>query len=156
MDSLQAVADELAIRKLGATYADACNRLAPEDVAATFAPDGTMGLAGGPVVPGPKMVKNYRNVLGGCAFLFQTLHSGLVVLDGDKAKARWWLTEIVQRHGEDDWKMNLGLYDDALVRLEVGWRFQSRVFTLRKSLSLGAHGQGNPAPAYVALLTGAC
>jgi len=154
MPDLQRIADELAIRAVGAAYADACNRLCPEDVAASFAPDGTMGRAGGPVVPAEKLLKNYRNVLGSCAFLFQTLHSAVIVIDGDRAKARWWFAEILRRQGEDDWRMNLGLYDDEMVRLDGGWRFASRRFTLRKSLSLGPQGDGEPPPAYVELLAG--
>ncbi|MET0183210.1 MAG: nuclear transport factor 2 family protein [Caulobacterales bacterium] len=149
---IQSVADEQEIRRLGAAYADACNRLCAEDAAACFAPDGTMGRMGEKAVPGDKMLKMYTNLFNGCEFLFQSLHSGLVELNGGRAKARWWMNELLRQRHDMQWRVNYGMYEDELVRLEGGWRFASRRFALRATLKLNEADMAvHPAFQYAAL-----
>ncbi|MET0378214.1 MAG: nuclear transport factor 2 family protein [Spongiibacteraceae bacterium] len=88
------IADEFAIRNLAATYTDAINRRSAEEAAAVYAADGVASLDGGREVPGNKMLKNFQNVLKNLPFVFQMTHSGIVEVDGDTAKARWWLSEV--------------------------------------------------------------
>ncbi|MCK9541254.1 MAG: nuclear transport factor 2 family protein [Novosphingobium sp.] len=152
-----AVADEMAIRNLGAAYADACGRLCPEDVAALFAPDGAMGMTGGKTARGDKILRNFQIVLGRYGFLVQTLHSGLIVLDGpdraggDAARGRWWMSEVLKPRDSGEYRMNLGFYEDAYVRLDGQWRIASRMFTLRLSTPLPHGAVEGPEPAFAAL-----
>jgi hypothetical protein len=146
--SMSQVADELAIRRLGAAYSDACNRLCAEDVAALFAPDGTMGMAGGKTARGEKILKNFQIVLGAQSFLLQTLHSGLIDLDGDVARGRWWVSEILRPREGGGYLHNHGFYEDSYVRLPSGWRIQNRLFTLRLSMPLPGEPREGPAPGF--------
>jgi hypothetical protein len=143
-----ALADEAAIRRLGAAYADACSRLCPADVACLFAPNATMGMAGGKVAPGNKILKNFEIVLGRQEFLLQTLHSGLIELCGDTARGRWWMSEILRARGEDRYKVNHGFYEDTYVRTAAGWLIQSRLFTLRLTTPLPAEACAGAAPVF--------
>jgi len=146
--NLDAMADEMAIRNLGAAYADACGRLCPEDVAALFAPDGTMGMAGGKTARGDSIFKNFQIVLGRHRFLMQTLHSGLVDVNGDTARGRSWMSEVLRRHDADEYRLNLGYYEDTYVRLDGRWRIGSRLFTLRLTTSLPGDAAEGPEPAF--------
>jgi hypothetical protein len=142
------LADELAIRRLGAAYADACGRLCAADVARLFAPDATMGMAGGMVAPGDKILKNFEIVLGRQAFLVQTLHSGLIELAGDTARGRWWMSEILRAADSEQFNVNHGFYEDTYVRRDGRWLFGSRLFTLRLTTPLPAGTVAGAAPEY--------
>jgi hypothetical protein len=126
---MQSLSDEIAIRNLAATYTDAINRRSAAEAAAVYAPDGSACFDGGQVVPGDKMEKNFRNVLKKLPFVFQMTNSGIVDIDGDTAKARWWLSEVQLFEGETQYRMWAGTYEDELVRLPQGWRFKHRKLT---------------------------
>lgn len=144
-------ADEMAIRNLAATYTDAINRRNAEEAAAVYAPDGTACLDGGQVVPGDKMVKNFRNVLKNLPFVFQTTHSGIVEVDGDTARARWWLSEVQLFKDEAQYRYWAGTYEDEVVRLSHGWRFKHRRLTTHFTAVYGPGAQHMPAPVYQAV-----
>ena len=67
-----------------------------------------------------------RTTTGGLEFVFQTVHLGLVQVDGDRARARFPITEWARRKSDGRPIQFLGLYEDAAVRLDVGWRFSRR------------------------------
>lgn len=141
--------DELAIRNLAAAYTDAINRRCAEEAAAVYAPDGTACLDGGQVVPGDKMAKNFRNVLNNLPFVFQMTHSGIVEVAGDTARARWWLSEIQLFRGEMQYRFWAGTYEDELVRLPQGWRFQHRRLTTHFTSLYAPGAQHLPPPTYM-------
>ena len=125
---MDAVEDELAIRRLASAYTDAINRRDAVAAASVYAPDGTASKDGGPDVPPGKMLRNFERVVDRLQFLFQMLHSGVVDLQGDQATARWWLSEI-QWMGEGDHLLWAGTYEDEVVRTAHGWRFARRTLT---------------------------
>ena len=60
--------------------------------------------------------------------LIQLLHSGHVVIDGDRATAEWYLSETAGTADGASFAFT-GTYQDELVRTPDGWRFARRVFT---------------------------
>ncbi|MET0379149.1 MAG: nuclear transport factor 2 family protein [Spongiibacteraceae bacterium] len=145
--------DEVAIRNLAASYTDAINRRNAQEAASVYAPDGTACLDSGQVVPGDKMAKNFRNVLENLPFVFQMTHSGIVEVNGDVAKARWWLSEVQLFKGESQYRFWAGTYEDELVRLPQGWRFQHRRLTTHFTSSYAPGTQHMPPPLYVPMKT---
>ena len=73
----------------------------------------------------------------------QLTHSGLVRIDGNKAAARWLVTEL-QVALSGDRRFIIGRYEDELVRLDEGWRFARRVFTARYVGSPDLNGEVVP------------
>jgi hypothetical protein len=145
---------ELAIRHLAASYTDAVNRACPEDAAEVWAPDGTLIFFGREVVGRDKLLRAYRNTFSGFRLLFQMTHSGLVVVDGDRARARWWISEINQSLDDDRQRMFLGLYQDQVVRTDAGWRFVRRQLDQVRTMDLPTTplDDGRPPPSLLSLL----
>jgi hypothetical protein len=129
---------ETAIRQLASSYTDAVNRGAPEDAAEVWAPDGVLTFFGREVAGREKLLKAYRNTFSGFRFIFQMTHTGLVVVEGERAKARWWLSEINQRIDDDVHRMFFGLYQDEVVLTGDGWRFARRRLDAIRSIDLAA------------------
>lgn len=144
---------ELAIRHLAAAYTDAVNRRCPEDAAEVWAPDGVLLFFGREVVGAEKLLKAYRNTFSSFRLLFQMTHSGLVVVNGDSAKARWWISEINQPLDDDQHRMFFGLYQDEVIRTEIGWRFARRQLDEVRSVHLAADPsvQDRPVPEFLPL-----
>jgi uncharacterized protein (TIGR02246 family) len=120
--------DELKIRSLAAAYTDAVNRRDGAGMAAVYAPDGVLEVAGRPkpIVGREKLEKGFRRLVEeDREFLFQMIHSGVVEVDGDQAQARWWFSELKKPTGQG-YELTLGVYEDRAVRLDVGWRFAWR------------------------------
>ena len=121
--------DELAIRSLAAAYTDATNRRDAAGMAAVYAPDGRLEApaAGDPVIGQAKLEKRFRRLVEvERDFLFQMTLSGVVEVNGNKAMGRWWFTELKKPTGQPvEWVC--GVYQDEVIRLDVGWRFARRL-----------------------------
>jgi len=119
---------ELAIRHLAASYTDAANRLSPEDAAEVWAPDGVLAIMGREFAGKENIFEGYRRTFIKMRLIFQMNHSSLVSIDGDRAHCRWWVTELSQRLGGDEYRLSYGVYQDEVVRISVGWRYARRQF----------------------------
>ena len=108
------VADELAVRALVAEYTDAINRKAVAEATRTYADDSSFTMMDRPTVERYEMI----------------VHSGIVQVDGDRARARWQITEL-QFRTDGSRRYVIGRYEDELARLADGWRFSARRFTTR-------------------------
>jgi hypothetical protein len=141
---MQSAEDENAVRSLAAAYSDAVNRRDADGMAAVFAPDGVIEKPGfgEPVQGVDKILKRYRRLQSEREFLCQMIYSGVVEVNGDRATARWWFGELKKPVGGDDWLFMIGVYQDDVVRLEVGWRFARRVQTTIMDQTLPA-GSGH-------------
>jgi uncharacterized protein (TIGR02246 family) len=125
------MSDELAIRALVERYADAVCRRDAEDWGQTWAPGGTWDLGPGREVTGrEKIVELWLSLMGGYPTALQLIHSGVVTsIDGDRATARWYLSEyILQADGTR--RMGVGVYHDHYVRLDGNWFFARRSYNL--------------------------
>ena len=81
----------MAIRALTAGFTDVVNRRSPEELGALFHEQGELAVTGLGETQGPEAI---AALLGRFSFLVQILHSGVVELDGDLARARWHLSEF--------------------------------------------------------------
>jgi len=57
----------------------------------------------------------------------QTPHSGLIEIDGDRARGHWYVSEHGRTTAGERTDV-LGRYEDEYVRSPDGWRFSSRTF----------------------------
>jgi uncharacterized protein (TIGR02246 family) len=125
----QSTADELEIQALAASYSDAVRRGDAEQAAATYAEDGVlMAFAGPEIVGRPAIAQALARVLSPMSFVMQTCAGGLIQVDGDRATARWPVTEWMNRRDTDEIRVMLGVYEDVVVRTPQGWRFARRRF----------------------------
>jgi ketosteroid isomerase-like protein len=125
---MQSAEDELAIRGLAAAYTDAVNRRDGLAMAAVYAEDGVLeNIGGGFTLVGIEKLRRAfsRLVERDREYLFQMTHSGVVEIDGDKAKARWWFSELKKPAGAP-YEYIQGVYQDEMVRTKAGWRFARR------------------------------
>jgi ketosteroid isomerase-like protein len=124
------LADEAAISKLAARFADAVNRRDQKEFRALWTPQGvweikpplTMQVQG---VDG--IVAAFIQLLDGWEFFVQMVHSGTIEIEGDRATARWCMNEI-GRSTTGKGFHNFGLYADELVRQDDRWLFARRTY----------------------------
>lgn len=148
--------DELAIRQLAAAYADACNRMCPKDMASVYAPDGelvALAFSEKPMKGRDKLEKIFTNLLTQRDFIFYVIFSGIVNLDGDRATARWWVSELRQVTGEDHIVCMLACFQDEVVRLDEGWRFARRTVKPMFHHHIQARDLHNAPPPFFSLTT---
>jgi uncharacterized protein (TIGR02246 family) len=152
---MQNAQDELAVRSLAAAYSDAVNRRDADGMAAVFTPDGIIEKPGfgDPVQGVEKILKRYRRLQRERDFLCQMIHSGIVEVDGDRATARWWFSELKKPVGGDDWLSMIGVYQDEAVRTPEGWRFARRSQTtiMEQPVPSGAGMIHHALPAFLPL-----
>jgi uncharacterized protein (TIGR02246 family) len=121
--------DELAIRQLASAYADACNRMDPVAMASVYAEDGelvALQFSEKPMKGRDRLERIFTKLIAERTFIFYMIFSGIVNLDGDKATARWWVSEMRQVKGADHIVIMLACFQDEVVRLPEGWRFLRR------------------------------
>lgn len=125
------LSDDHAIRALTASYTDAINRFDIDDIAHVYDEDSVLTMMDRPSIVGrPAILDMLRATVARYQLVMQLLHSGVVQLDGDHARARWQITELqVTLEGEP--RFVAGRYEDELVRRARGWQFSRRTFTAR-------------------------
>lgn len=125
--SPQSAADVIAIQNLAVGYAEAISRGEVEEAVQAYAPDGVLASPTTEDAVGHKAIADVlRATTGGLEFVFQTVHLGLVHVNGDYARARFPITEWARRASDGRPIQFLGIYEDDAVRLDVGWRFSRR------------------------------
>jgi uncharacterized protein (TIGR02246 family) len=124
--SLLDVADQLAIRDLLADFADAVNRMSPDDLRRLFTPDGEWIVTGWGEHRGHDDIVDFlAGLLERWEVIFHALHSGRVRLEGSRATGRWYLTEFGKLKDGTEVRF-AGVYHDEYVRVADGWRFARR------------------------------
>jgi ketosteroid isomerase-like protein len=123
----QNAADVIAIQHLAVGYAEAISRGDVDEAVLVYAPDGVLASPTTDDAVGPQAIADVlRQTTGGLEFVFQTVHLGLVHVEGDRARARFPITEWARRRSDGRPMQFLGVYEDDVVRLDVGWRFSRR------------------------------
>jgi uncharacterized protein (TIGR02246 family) len=124
--SLLDVTDRLALADLVAAFADAVNRMAPDDLRAVFVPDGLWTVTGwGEHRGADAIVAFLRGLLDRWSVIFHAVHSGRVDLDGARATGRWYISEFGRLRDGNEVRY-AGVYHDDYVRTDDGWRFARR------------------------------
>jgi ketosteroid isomerase-like protein len=125
------LADEQAIRTLTASYTDAINRMDINDIFHVYDEDAVFTMMDRPSVVGrAAILEILRTTVARYQVVMQLLHSGVVQLDGDRARARWQITEF-QILADGQPRFIAGRYEDEHVRRADGWKFVRRTFTAR-------------------------
>lgn len=120
-------ADVIAVQNLAVAYAEAMSRGAIDEAVQVYAPNGVLASPTTKDAVGPDAIADVlRMATADLEFVFQTVHLGLVHVDGDRARARFPITEWARRRSDGRAIQFLGFYEDDVVRLDVGWRFRSR------------------------------
>lgn len=138
--------DQIAIRNLTARFTDAVNRRDPDALAATFTEDGEWHVPGVPTAVGRESIRDrLAGLLANFERLIQLTHSGHVDVTGDTASGVWYLTETAADAAGNGFQFT-GVYTDALVRSEDGWRFSERSFAFlyRGKATLGGKWYPHP------------
>lgn len=121
------VDDAFAVQQLAVTYADCVSR---GDVAAAvqvYAADGRLETpTTEPAIGRTAIEQTISSTVAGLEMVFQTVHLGLIKVDGDRAWSRTPITEWARRTRDAQPFLFLGWYEDEAVRLEEGWRFACR------------------------------
>lgn len=121
------VVDVLAINHLAASYSEAMCRLAIDEAVQTYAEDGVLASPTTEDAIGRAAIAEViGRTVTSLDFVFQTLHQGLVHVDGNTATARFPITEWARRSRDGLGILFLGIYYDDLIRTEDGWRFARR------------------------------
>jgi ketosteroid isomerase-like protein len=118
-------ADVIAVNHLAAAYAEAICRGEIDEAVMVYAHDGVLRSPTTADAVGHQAIADViRTATAGMDFVFQTVHLGQVKVEGDRAWARFPITEWGRRGGRD--VQFLGFYDDQAVRTPDGWRFTLR------------------------------
>ncbi len=123
----QQAADIVAIQQLAAAYAEAVSRLEIAEAVEAYAPDGILASPTTQDAVGrAAIVETISTATAAMDLIFQCVHTGLVKVDGDRARARFPITEWGRRASDGRGILFLGWYEDEVVRLPEGWRFSRR------------------------------
>jgi ketosteroid isomerase-like protein len=124
------LADERAIERLLARYADAVNRRDAETWASLWTEDGVWQAFGTAFEGRDRVVATWKGAMQGFRFVFHVVHSGLIEVRGDEAHGRWSISEQLQTAAGEP-AILLALYHDDYRREPDGWRFARRELEVR-------------------------
>ncbi|MGV0050519.1 nuclear transport factor 2 family protein [Mycobacterium colombiense] len=94
-------ADMMAIQQLAVGYAEAISRGDIDEAVQVYAPDGVLASPTTEDAVGHSAIAAVlRRTIGNLELVFQTVHLGLVHVDGDRAAARFPITEWARGRGD--------------------------------------------------------
>lgn len=119
--------DCIAVQQLAVTYADYVSRGDVAGAVQVYAPDGRLETpTTEPAIGRAAIEATISSTVASLELVFQTVHVGLIKVDGDRAQARTPITEWARRARDSQPFLFLGWYEDEAVRLDEGWRFARR------------------------------
>jgi uncharacterized protein (TIGR02246 family) len=122
------VQDRLEIQALVDRYSDAANRQDAEGMAAVYAEHGRLIAFGNEPYVGRDTIREiFRGSMAQVEYLTQVCAAGMVDIQGDRATARWTITEFAKHTTGDKLTFFLGTYEDVIIRTAEGWLFGERV-----------------------------
>ena len=74
-----------------------------------------------------RISSTFSRLLDGWEFFIQIAHHGVVEINGDRATARWYMTEV-GRNTEGEGFQKYGVYRDRLVKQDNTWLFAQRTY----------------------------
>ncbi|MGX1477087.1 UNVERIFIED_CONTAM: ketosteroid isomerase-like protein [Streptomyces canus] len=132
MTDLRAIADRIEIQALAGEFTDAGMLRDYDRLAALFAEDGVLRIpAAGVEFTGPEEIREgIERLRGVWEYFVQTVHPGVVGVDGDSAYGRAYIVEF-GRMRDGSSHANHALYHDRYRRTPDGWRFTERSYEIR-------------------------
>lgn len=124
-------ADLLAIRMLADQYSEAANRMDARGMAAVYAEDAELVSFEHKFNGRAAIEAVFGHTVSLMELMNQVCSGAIIEVNGDRATARWTVTEFAKRKASDKLELFLGNYDDELVRTPDGWRFSRRTLTRR-------------------------
>jgi ketosteroid isomerase-like protein len=119
--------DCFAVQQLAVIYADCVSRGDAAAAVQVYAPDGRLETpTTEPAIGRAAIEATISSTVASLEMVFQTVHVGLIQVDGDRAQARTPITEWARRSRDSQPFLFLGWYEDEAVRLDEGWRFTRR------------------------------
>jgi SnoaL-like domain len=78
-------------------------------------------------------IEALRGELALLDYMVQTTHPGTIVLDGDTASGRAYMSDMSEltRFRDGRPEVNYGIYHDRYQRTADGWKFTERVYEIR-------------------------
>ena len=83
-----------------------------------------------------KIRSGMRGTFARFDLMHQRCDTGLIDVSGDQANARMTLFEACRRAGEDQLGLIFGIYEDEYRRLDEGWRFHRRRYSLQAQVNV--------------------
>lgn len=127
---VQQLMDEMAIRSLADKFSDAANRKDGPMFQSLWATDGEW-VIGEPInrhfSGKANMGESVVHMLGLWDFFVQLTGPGVVLVEGDRAFARFYVNEIARGH-DGKGNYNLSMYEDELIRENGQWLFRKRTY----------------------------
>jgi ketosteroid isomerase-like protein len=132
MRDLQAIADRVEIEALRGEFTDAVMMNDHDRLASLFTPDGALRIPDANIELGGRAeiraLGERRQALAD--YFVQTIHPGMIRLDGDTASGRAYIQELI--HSRDgNSHLNYAIYHDRYQRTPDGWKFTERVYEIR-------------------------
>lgn len=100
--STQRLIDESNIQKLTAAYSHAIMRLDAQAAAATYAESGVLFAFYAPDIVGRQAIAEILTTLAPIQFICQTASSGVIDVDGDRARASWSITKLLRFRDKEE------------------------------------------------------
>lgn len=132
MSDFQVTADRVEIEALRGEYADAATVGDHDRFGSLFTDDAVYRIpdAGIEQTGLEEIRAGTARLAGAWEFFVQTTHPGTVLLDGDTASGRAYVSEL-GRLPDGTSMFNYGLFHDRYRRTPDGWKFTERVFEVR-------------------------
>ncbi|MEL7128913.1 MAG: nuclear transport factor 2 family protein [Pseudomonadota bacterium] len=129
MSFMGPVEDRLAIRELIDTYSDAVARRDADAWIATWTDDASWDLVGHVVEGRDAILQTWLGAMG--TFDFVAFHAapGSIEIDGDQAKVRVYVSEVLVPNGGGLRRVE-GAYADTCRKVDGAWRFSSRAYKI--------------------------
>jgi len=127
-ERLKGLESENQIRALTNSFADICISGNAERFGALWIADGTWTLAKPLDMESrgrESITALFLELAAGKRFFCQKLHSGIVTILGDRATARWIISEEAANHDGSSYQ-STAIYDDRLVLDDGKWLFEAR------------------------------
>jgi uncharacterized protein (TIGR02246 family) len=122
------VADQLEIQALYARYAFAFDGGDADTWAALFAPAGTF-LIDGQLVAGREALRAFATKMFRPPGMRHFVSNLLLTTEGEAVRGRAYVQVLRISKGESLRLLNVGDYDDVIIRRDDGWLFEARTFT---------------------------
>lgn len=123
--------DKFEIFELAYKFADAANRKDGTMFQTLWADEGAVWKIGAPInkeFSGKEnMATNVTQMLGLWEFFVQMVTGGVVILDGNRAYARFYVQEIANSK-QGTGNHNLSMYEDELIKKNGLWYFKTRTY----------------------------
>jgi ketosteroid isomerase-like protein len=125
----QLAQDHFAIRQLANAYSHAVMRRDAAAAAEVYLEDGVLSAFYAPDIVGRMAIAGVLHAaLEPLDFITQTCAAEMVSVEGDTALATWTVTEWLRFRDRSELACCFGAYEDRLVRMSYGWRFERRRF----------------------------